>query len=196
MRGTTIIFIRHGETEANQLRVFQGQFDTPLTPKGEQQVLDACYYLQEMNINWCAIYCSPLGRAKQTLDIVASFFPRRKPIYIVDDIKERSFGEAEGVKINESNYRKIMNNEFNGEETEEEIIKRAQNFIKYLLTNHFQKEILVITHSHFLKACFIPYIKDLKFSSKTLNAGISVLKFNDFNNLDFAKLDINQETKY
>lgn len=190
---TTIYFIRHGETTANLDRIFQGRFNTPLTEKGKAQILDACKEIEDRAFRWNVIYCSPLGRAKETCDIVTSYFPRRKPVIYTDEVIERSFGDAEGIKINENNYRKIMNNEFKGEETEEEIIDRAQKFIKRVLKEHFNKEILVITHSHFLKACFIPYINNLKFNSKTMNGGVSILRFNEFNNMTYAFLDINQK---
>lgn len=189
---TTIYFIRHGETEANGLRIFQGRLDTPLTEKGKQQILSTCKDIQNMNLKWNVIYCSPLGRAKETCEIVTSYFPRRKPVIYTDEVIERAFGKAEGIKINEINYHRIMKGEFEGEETEEEIIKRANDFIQRILKDHFCKEVLVITHSHFLKACFIPYLNNLKFNSKTTNGGLSVLKFNNFNHIKLAMMDINQ----
>ncbi len=189
---TTIYFIRHGETQANELRVFQGRIDSPLTDKGKQQIISTCHDIQNMDLRWDAIYCSTLNRAKETCDIITSFFPRRKPVIYTDEIIERDFGQAEGIKINEINYHKIMKGDFEGEETEEEIIERAQKFIKSILDKHFCKEVLVITHSHFLKACFIPYLNNLKFNSKTQNGGISVLKFNNFNHLRIARMDINK----
>ena len=189
---TTIYFIRHGETEANNLRVFQGQTNTPLTDEGKRQVLSTCRDLTNLVINWKCIYCSPLGRAQETLEIINSYFPRRKPIITEPLVIERDFGEAEGLKINDTNYRKLVNNAFIGQETEEEIIQRAQVFIKKVLKDNFNKEVLVITHSHFLKACFKPYITDLRFDSKTSNAGISILKFNEFNHITIAKIDINK----
>jgi len=188
---TTIYFIRHGETLANSQRVLQGRIDTPLTETGKKQILKTCKDLTNMVINWKAIYTSPLGRAMETTNIITSYFPRRKPVIVEPLIMEREFGEGDGLKINDSNYRKLLYNEFEGEETEEEIIQRADTFIKKVLHDYFGKEVLVISHSHFIKACFMPYIENLRFDSKTQNGGISILKFNDFNHIRFAKMDIN-----
>ncbi|KAE8255217.1 hypothetical protein A4X13_0g3108 [Tilletia indica] len=38
-RGPLLTIVRHGETEANVARVLQGQTDSPLTPRGQAQVL-------------------------------------------------------------------------------------------------------------------------------------------------------------
>ena len=187
---TTIYFIRHGETNTNKLRVFHGADGSHLTDNGINQVIQTCHKITEANLKWNVIISSPYLRAKQTTDIITSFFPRRKPVIYSDLIVERSFGSAEGVSITKENYQKIMNNEFSDLETEEQIIKRAQQFIKQIQQDYFGKSILVVTHSHFLKACFMPYLDNLRFDTKTLNAGVSVLVFNEFNNLKTAKIDI------
>ena len=58
---TTVILIRHGETEWNVLHRFQGLSDIPLNDTGRQQAGFAKNGLQ--NITLDAIYTSPLQRA-------------------------------------------------------------------------------------------------------------------------------------
>ena len=84
-----------------------------------------------------------------------------------------------------------MNGEFNNLETEFQIMRRARHLIDRILEKYPGKIIIIVTHSHFLKACFKPYIQNLRFDSKTKNAGISMLKFNEFKHCIKAQIDIN-----
>ena len=52
-----------------------------------------------------------------------------------------------------------MNGEFNNLETEFQIMRRARRLIDRLLEKYPGKIIIIVTHSHFLKACFKPYIQ-------------------------------------
>lgn len=188
---TTIYVIRHGQTDGNKLRVFQGQIDTPLNETGREQVLETCKNLVKLGINFDVLISSPLSRAVETASIIKSFFPSKKEIIIEPDATERSFGDAEGIPLSQENYDKIMNGEFNNLETEFQIMRRARHLIDRILEKYPGKIIIIVTHSHFLKACFKPYIQNLRFDSKTKNAGISMLKFNEFKHCIKAQIDIN-----
>lgn len=188
---TTIYIIRHGQTDGNKLRVFQGQIDTPLNDTGRSQILETCKDMVSLGIVFDVIISSPLSRAYESAQIIKSFFPSRKEIIINPLAIERSFGDAEGRPLTKENYAKVMKNEFENQETEFQIMKRARILIDELLEKYPGKVILIVSHSHFLKACFKPYIPTLKFDSKTKNAGISVLKFNEFKHCILSKMDIN-----
>ena len=185
---TIIYFVRHGQTDANKARIFSGQIDTPLNDTGREQVRSTCKLIESLNISWDIIVSSTLSRAFETAQIINRYFPIDKNI--IQDISaiERSFGKAEGIPITDENYQKIMNCEFEDEESEEAIINRAQNFIKKLLNNYSGKNILVVTHSHFLKGCFKPYLPELQFNTKTVNAGLSRLIFDENQNCISADL--------
>ena len=185
---TTIYFVRHGQTDANKARIFSGQIDTPLNEIGRQQVKETCNLIQTLGIKWNIIISSTLSRAYETAQIINQYFPIQKEI--IKDISaiERSFGNAEGIPITEENYRRIMNCEFENEESQPEIIERAQTFIKRLLNSYSGQNILVVTHSHFLKGCFKPYLPDLRFDTKTVNAGLSRLIFDEHQNCIKADL--------
>ncbi len=64
-----VILVRHGQTEWNIERRYQGQQDTELTELGRQQMVDAARWLQSESID--KLVTSPLKRAKQSADIVA-----------------------------------------------------------------------------------------------------------------------------
>jgi broad specificity phosphatase PhoE len=64
-----LLLVRHGETEWNRERRWQGQFDLPLTPVGEQQSRAIAARLADVGA--VAVYSSDLTRARQTADAIA-----------------------------------------------------------------------------------------------------------------------------
>ncbi len=62
-------FIRHGETQWNAERRIQGQSDSPLTAKGEQQAMQVATRAKELGITH--IISSDLGRTRRTAEIIA-----------------------------------------------------------------------------------------------------------------------------
>lgn len=64
MKMTKMIFVRHGQSEANLARVFAGQTDTVLTDLGKLQAERTAQFLRDYPID--VIYASDLTRAMQT----------------------------------------------------------------------------------------------------------------------------------
>ena len=61
---TTVIMVRHGESESNKKNVFTGQQNTPLTELGIKQAALAAEALKNVHID--KIYASDLTRAYNT----------------------------------------------------------------------------------------------------------------------------------
>lgn len=175
---TNLYFVRHGQTNANLARIFQGQIDTPLNDVGRDQVRATKSRIPDLGIKWDVVISSPLSRAYETAQILNELSPNI-PILIDPLAIERCFGKGDGVPITKENYNKIMNSEFEDQETEQEIISRANYFINKVLSNYKNKNVLIVTHSHFLKACLYRYLPNITFETKTVNAGISLLQFNE-----------------
>jgi broad specificity phosphatase PhoE len=68
-----IYLIRHGETEWNRAKRVQGWNDSPLTGTGREQArMVAAILAREIADAAAAVlYCSPLGRARATAEIIA-----------------------------------------------------------------------------------------------------------------------------
>lgn len=64
MKMTKMIFVRHGQSEANLAHVFAGHSDTVLTELGKRQAERTALFLKDYKID--AIYASDLTRAMQT----------------------------------------------------------------------------------------------------------------------------------
>ena len=67
---TTIVLIRHGETDWNIVGRYQGQADPPLNANGIKQAQILSKELQQSSID--LIYTSPLIRTKKTAEIISN----------------------------------------------------------------------------------------------------------------------------
>ncbi len=63
---TLVYLVRHGQTEWNLKRRFQGQFDVPLSAEGVRQAEIMANWLTNQQVQFDAIYTSDLLRAWQT----------------------------------------------------------------------------------------------------------------------------------
>jgi probable phosphoglycerate mutase len=94
-----LIFIRHGETDWNAEGRLQGQRDIPLNDKGRRQarrngVALADVFADAVSFDFVA---SPLGRARETMEIVRASLGLDPTSYRLDDrLKEISYGAWEG----------------------------------------------------------------------------------------------------
>ena len=94
---TRIYLTRHGETEWNRQRRFQGNKNSELTEKG---ILDAELLSSRVKgIDLDCIISSPLKRAYQTAKIVRG--TKEVDIIKCDGFKEINLGDFEGMKWDE-----------------------------------------------------------------------------------------------
>ncbi len=90
---TRAIIIRHGETEWNLAGRYQGQLDSPLTPRGVAQAEAIAKRLA--GVKFDAIISSDLTRAVRTGDIIAGQHAGT-PRLIDAELRERAFGMLSG----------------------------------------------------------------------------------------------------
>ncbi|TQJ32261.1 histidine phosphatase family protein [Microbacterium sp. SLBN-146] len=98
---TTIILVRHGETDWNRDRRIQGRTDIPLNETGREQARHAASALREQ-LGGIApvVVSSDLSRAEETASIIAeSLGVDVSRTYA--DLRERAYGDAEGVSTSE-----------------------------------------------------------------------------------------------
>lgn len=91
----TLALIRHGQTDWNAQRVFQGSSDIPLNEVGRQQARETAEMLASESQKWDAIVSSPLSRARETAHIIAEGLGLELGPAI-DEWTERSYGIYEG----------------------------------------------------------------------------------------------------
>jgi len=93
--GTRILLIRHGETNWNRIRRFQGRSDLPLNPTGRDQARALALALKDEPLN--AIYSSPLVRAIETVYHIMAFHPS-VPVFNEEGLVEMDLGDFEGLE--------------------------------------------------------------------------------------------------
>jgi phosphoserine phosphatase len=93
----TLYLARHGQSVANAMRRFQGHQDVPLSDLGRRQAAALSAGLRRRRV--AHVYASPLARARHTAEIVAA--EHGVPLTLVDDLRELSLGEWEGLTVDE-----------------------------------------------------------------------------------------------
>jgi broad specificity phosphatase PhoE len=94
----TIFLVRHGETEWNRARRYQGWLDSPLTPLGIAQAEAIGRRLSAMREAAAAdIVASPIGRARRTAEIIAECLGRAAPPRLDARLREISLGSWDGL---------------------------------------------------------------------------------------------------
>jgi len=89
-----LLIIRHGQSEWNLERRWQGWKDAPLTELGVQQARERAASLADSGFRPVVVHSSDLGRARQTAEIVADALG--VPLRLDDGFRERSGGDWEG----------------------------------------------------------------------------------------------------
>jgi probable phosphoglycerate mutase len=89
---TTLILVRHGETEWNVVRRIQGHSDSRLTERGREEGRRVAERLAGLKL--AAVYASDLGRARETGEMIAA--PHGLAVRTKPELRERCYGEFEG----------------------------------------------------------------------------------------------------
>lgn len=94
---TTLYFVRHGQSEANVLRMFAGHWDAPLTELGREQAACTATYLADKPIT--AVYASDMHRASDTGAALSSV--KGIPLRATERLREIYAGDWEGKTFDE-----------------------------------------------------------------------------------------------
>ena len=164
---TTLIFIRHGQSVANQLRVFAGQKNFDLTDLGLRQAERCARFLKE-NFSVDAIYASDLTRARQTAEPAAKLYGL--DIVLMEDLRERSIGIWAGKSHQEvkERYPKLFQEWRNrtgivpeGAENDEQLLPRVCRAEARILAENKGKTVAVYTHAGVISSLSTVWKKSL-----------------------------------
>ncbi|GLS91381.1 putative phosphoglycerate mutase GpmB [Psychromonas marina] len=159
MNKKTIFYLaRHGETQWNIEQRIQGQLDSALTEKGQQQALQLARLCEPLNIT--QILTSHLGRAKQTADVCGQQL--QLPINIFAGIEERDFGLWQGKQTEEMrthpDYAEITAQVTDCKpqqgESSKQLLSRFETALKAQFDTKPDGCYLIITHGDVLR-CFM-----------------------------------------
>ena len=119
-----LIFVRHGRTYFNEIRLTQGWCDSPLSRTGQKQVQDMRRQLLDIPIT--RAYSSNLGRAVETAEVLLE--DREVELVYDKRLKEINFGIMEGEEI-------------------QDVIKRHYDFLEDIQAKYSDDDtILIVGH--------------------------------------------------
>jgi broad specificity phosphatase PhoE len=145
-----LYFIRHGESEFNRAKIWNGPTDTPLTTKGRKQAKQTGEKLKKEGLAIDAVITSPLKRAHDTALLVlqSADIPIDRMI-VHDQLVERDFGKMEGRRDLVATTRYVFDeaaiDPYDGVERLIDLQKRMNEFLSYL-HNLPHDTILVVGH--------------------------------------------------
>lgn len=171
---TTLCLVRHGETEWNVQGRIQGRDDIEMNETGRSQSKETAFFLKTER--WDAIISSPLKRAAETAQIIASELSIPE-IKFSELIVEREFGAASGLTFEEAKVR--FPDGAPGKEPFENLCQRAMEAIQTIANEYSGKKIIVVSHGGIINS-LLHILSNGEFgTSKTLlkNASISKLIF-------------------
>jgi len=165
---TTLLLVRHGETDWNRDGRWQGLSDTRLNDRGREQARELAAQLDGVDV----LYSSDLARARETAEIVAERLGLE--VQVDERLRERGFGEWEGLNADEIEqrfadaHRLWKAGEGPGAENAEPFdafAARIHGFVDEVLEEHQGKSVLVVSHGGSIRvihalATGLDYVRD------------------------------------
>jgi len=165
---TTLLLVRHGETDWNRDGRWQGHSDTHLNDVGREQAARLAPRLDGVDV----VYSSDLARARETAEILAE--PLGLAIRLDRRLRERSFGAWEGKTgpqieaAFEAEHARWLAGEGAGADDAEPFAEfglRVQSFLQDALARHPDETVLVVAHGGTIRvihalASGLDYVRD------------------------------------
>ncbi len=182
---TTLVLVRHGESQWNLENRFTGWIDVPLTEKGREEARKAGEKLKAIKFD--KAYTSVLIRANETLDIILKEIGQTKiPIEKDQALNERHYGDLQG--LNKAETAKKFGEEQvhiwrrsydiappNGESLKDTAARTLPYFEKKIIPDlKAGKNILIAAHGNSLRSIVMYLDKLTKEQVLELNLGTGI----------------------
>jgi phosphoserine phosphatase len=153
---TTILLARHGESDWNRDRRWQGHADRPLTDLGREQARALADRLAASELD--AVYSSDLERARETAAIVAE--PHQLPVRELSDLREVDVGSWSGLTRAEAEdcfpdaFRRWTEGQEGWEdgETYGQLSERVVRAVLAIAARHPRDGVLLVAHGGSIRA--------------------------------------------
>jgi len=186
---TTLLVIRHGETEWNIEERFQGHGDSPLTNAGRDQARALALRLKDIPFD--TLVSSDLGRALET----ASIITEQTGHTVREDarLRERNFGDLEGLTFQKikARHARILDQldtndpDYvipNGESLRQHYQRNTECIAELIEKNH-GATVAMVVHGGVLDSVF-RLVTNLPLNSPrcfvTTNASLSIVHYGSF----------------
>ena len=189
---TTLIFVRHGESEGNKNSRFNGQLNLALSDVGKAQAEKTAEFLDAYNID--AIYSSDLSRAYDTA--LATSKRQNIPIISSEEIREIYGGKFEGLEYDkikdlypiEHNIwiNDMANCKCPDGESVKDVYFRVNSKIYDIALDNKDKTVLIVSHGLPLRIMSTVWYKkslaEIRKFEWMRNASVTVVNYDDVNN--------------
>jgi broad specificity phosphatase PhoE len=153
---TELLLVRHGETDWNRERRFQGHADPPLNDAGREQASELAENLAGEGIE--AIYTSDLQRARETAEILAARFGSE--VIALRELREIDVGDWQGLTWPEIEERHPDGaarwhrdgHGWDGGETYDQLGERIVAALRGIAERHPGQRVLVVGHGGTVRA--------------------------------------------
>ncbi len=190
-----IQFIRHGQTQLNAEGRWLGSTDAPLSESGKEVLINKKNIVEKYKPVQ-KLYCSPMKRCLETANIYFNDMNKE----VIDNLKERCFGDFEG-----KNHDELKNNPYYKEffrtnwksnvpngETSEHFFGRTENAYFYIIEDMKKNNLdytAVVTHGGVIMSIFSRYDKQkLDFYDYLLQNGCGYYaEIDDKNNINIIE---------
>jgi broad specificity phosphatase PhoE len=145
---THVYLVRHGVTEWNEEKRYQGHQNVPLSELGRQQAELVAAHLA--NESFAAIYSSDLERAHETARLIAA--KHQLPVTCHPEFRERHGGDWEGFTVDEvkrmyPDWEMVrLTGGVYGVEPTEAVRERFVRKCEELVRKHRGERILIVAH--------------------------------------------------
>jgi 2,3-bisphosphoglycerate-dependent phosphoglycerate mutase len=176
---TDLILVRHGQTDGNVARRWQGWSDYPLNAVGLRQAEQVAVRLADQKAHIQAIYSSPLRRAYETAKPISAALGL--PVRLLEKLKEFHFGQIEGLTTPEFRtvfpeaYARFQNRadmsfRYPGGESREEFFHRVGIAADSIMACHPGQTVVVVAHGGTLRALLAHFFPEQDATWQTFSA--------------------------
>jgi alpha-ribazole phosphatase len=183
-----LLITRHGETEWNLIRRYQGQSDIPLNETGIRQAGQIAKRLSPEKIDF--IYSSDLSRAVDTAQCISSMQEQTPALQTDSRWRELNFGDWEGLNHEKMNagwrdealrwYQDPVNTPTPNGESLSQLAGRVNSALDELKNNHKDKTVLVVSHSGVIQSllCLTLGVELSRYwQFRVLQASLTIISF-------------------
>ena len=153
---TRLIWVRHGQTDANVSHILQGQSEGTLTETGRKQARQLARHLGDFEIDH--LITSDLRRAKETAQFIAD--EKNIPLEFSEMAREWNVGHLDGQPAaaleDAFQMAKVPKTDYKPEDGESlnDLRDRAQKFCQQIVQDHDSKRVLICSHGDFIRMSF------------------------------------------
>ena len=183
---TTLVFIRHGQTESNAEKRYMGHLDSPLSALGNSQAEAVARRASRLKLD--AIYASDLGRAESTAKVIAARC--ELPLVLDPRLRERHAGVFQGLRISDAKERfpeafaaiqdPTPDTAIPKGESARHVMSRLHPFLEEVCRRHDGDSVALVSHGIVIRTA-LWYFLDTSYSrarfARVDNTSLAVFRF-------------------